>query len=109
MAYNRNWLSNNFCDIFELETGTKPNEDEKKCLNKLLDTTTESEGKELYYLAIYRLKRWYPKIIVYYFLLCSYKKYFKQNKAPHSLYLLSNKFAINTLNLAIKAYCRIND
>lgn len=107
--YNKNWIADDFFHIFEQETGAKPSTEEKEYIEKLLDIKKESKGKEIYYLSIYQLKRWYPKIIVYFFILLSFKIYFKQTKAPKSLYLLSNKFAKYTLQQSIKAYCKLKD
>lgn len=109
MANKQNWLFKDFCIIFEEKTGTQPNHEEKLYISKFFDINIQSKGKEIYYLSVFRLKRCYPKVFVYYLILWRYKQYFKRTNAPKSLCLLASDFAKYTLNQAIKAYCRLGD
>jgi len=108
MSY-KNWLFDHYSKIFKDSTGTYPNDMEKEFLKKFLNIAEESKGKEIYYMSIYMLKRWYPKFFVFIFISYSIKKYFIKTNAPESLILLNKEFAKYTLNSAIKTYCKVGD
>ena len=107
--YSKNWIVSDYCKIFELETGAKPNNQEKDYLENFLNYSEESKSKEIFYLANYRLRRWYPIFIVHYLIVRSIKIHFIKTNAPDSLISLDKTFGKYTLNQVIKAYCKIKE
>lgn len=107
--YNKNWLLESYIEIFVNNTGSQPSEKEKEYLSQLLNISKETIGKQIYYTAIYRLKRWYPRFLVYILISITLKRYLIKTNAPESLIQLYKEFSKYTLNSAVKAYCKIGD
>jgi len=106
--YNKNWLYNEYVELFVNTTGSDPTKEEKDFLKKYFDTYDESGAKPIYYMAIFRLKRGWNKFIVYFFIAKSLKKDFKNSKQT-ALATIYKVFAKKMLLDAIKAYCKISD
>lgn len=62
--------------------------------------------KKLFYNSIYRMKRWYPKIIVYILIYIEFYIYFKKNNASKDLLKAISIFSKLLLCDTTKGYCR---
>lgn len=111
MKYTSNsWLSKEYVNIFKDVTGVKKLEkDEEKFIVDFFDISSNSTAKEVYYNAIYRYKRGYPKFFILFFIKRAFKYEFKLQKAPESFIEISDKFAKKMAFDAMKFYCRISD
>jgi hypothetical protein len=103
------WLFEDYKKIFETITGSKLTNDETEFLKKYFDPYSNfAPGKHLYYLSIFRLKRFYPRFVVHY--LIKKKLYTDFAKAEqYSLKSIHKDFAKHFLNEVTKAYCKFSD
>jgi hypothetical protein len=105
-----NWIYRDFKNIFIKKTGvTMLEDDELIFLSKFTDVEKDSPNKIIYYNALFRFKRWYPKKIVYYLVFLEYIYVFYKNKAPKSIKKLVKDFAFYTYFSALKAYSKNSD
>lgn len=107
--YDSLWLYKKHKLLFEDSTGANLTNAENNALKTFFDTEKSSPGKEIYYMAILRIKRSWPIFLVYLFICFSLKKKFNQDESLQTLAPLNKIFAKNMLNDAIKAYCKIGD
>lgn len=107
--YHKKWLYDEYKQLYIDITGSKPLEDEDKFLKEYFDPFNDYGAKEIYYMAIFRLKRGWYKTLVYLLLIRAIKKDFQKNENTNTLVLLHKDFAKKMLNDAIKAYCKISD
>lgn len=111
MSYinNKNWLSKEYINLYFNTVGTNPTGDEMEFLKDFFDPYNDNEAKQIYYIAIFRLKRGWYKIFVYIFIKIALKKAFKKHEEIDTLIAIHKKFAKKMLNDAIKTYCKISD
>lgn len=107
--YDKNWLHKEYQELFLDTTGTEATKQEKEFIKKYFNPYKEDGSKYIYYEAIFRLKRGWPKFAVFYLIKQSFKKEFIKHEELESLILLHKVFAEKMLNDAIKAYCKISD
>jgi len=100
--YNKNWLYPEYKQLFEEFTGTEPTEEEKIFLQQYFNPYEENGGKNIYYMAVFRLKRGWYKALVYFFICKSLKKDFKKAENMQTLVKLHKVFAKRMLENAIK-------
>lgn len=104
------WLYKDYESLFEYITGSKLTSEESVFLKSYFNTQDNfSKGKRLYYLSVFRLKRLYPRFLVYYLIKKTFKEDFSQNKNLHALVLVHQHFAKYMLNEAVKAYCKLSN
>lgn len=107
--HSKNWLYEEYKALYESTTGSKPLDNEKDFLRDFFDPYNEGGAKNIYYMAIFRLKRGWYRSLVLYFIKMALKKEFKKDENLKTLVSLHNIFAKKMLNDAIKAYCKISD
>ncbi len=108
--YNNDWLYQDACDEYKRTAGIdKLEDDEKVFLKNFYDTKNDSQSKNIYYNAVFKLKRNNPKFFVSWCIKRTIKRYFIKQKAPKGLINASDIFAQKMLFDAIKQYCRISD
>lgn len=107
--YSKNWLYEEYKALYESTTGSKPLDHEKNFLRAFFDPYNEGGAKNIYYMAIFRLKRGWYRSLVFFFIKRALKKEFKKDENLKTLVSLYNVFAKKMLNDAIKAYCKISD
>ncbi len=103
------WLVEDYKTIFENKTGSKLTKEEAEFLKNYFDPYSNfAIGKQLYYISIFRLKRFYPRFMVYFFIKKTLRDDFA-NAGFKSLASLHVDFAKYLLNEAIKSYCKFSD
>jgi len=107
--YHKNWLYDEYLQLFLDTTGAKLTVDEKNSLKNYFNTYAEGGAKSIYYMAIFRLKRGWYKFLVYLLISRALKKDFQKDESMNTLVPLHKIFAEKMLNDAIKAYCKITD
>ena len=107
--YNKNWLYDEYAELFLDATGAEPTAAEEESLKSYFNTYTEGGAKPIYYMAIFRLKRGWYKFLVYLLISRALKKEFQKDESLTTLVTLHKIFAKKMLNDAIKAYCKITD
>lgn len=103
------WLFEDYKKIFEDKTGsTLPNE-EAEFLKKYFNPYSNfAPGKHLYYLSVFRLKRFYPRFVVYFLIKMKLYKDFTAAEQD-SLKSLYEDFAKHFIHEVTKAYCKFSD
>ena len=91
--YNKNWLYDEYCSLFKEKTGSNIDDAEKVFMKNYFSVDNDSSIKDIYYLAVYRLKRGYPRWLVYFFVTMSLKSDFCKKNAPDSIQKLYKSFA----------------
>lgn len=104
--YNKNWLYENYRNLYSGVTGGELLKEEKDFLKIYFDPFNENGGKKVYYMAIFRLKRGWYVFFVYFLIARTLKKDFQKVENLASLHRV---FAKKMLNDAIKGYCKISD
>jgi hypothetical protein len=103
------WLYEDYRLLFENTTGSKLTKEESEFLKNYLNPLDNlSKGKCLYYLSVYRLKRFYPRFLVYILIKRTLRDDFSQENQD-SLVFMHEHFAKYMLNEAIKAYCKLSN
>jgi len=107
--YEHDWLYTKYKKVYENITGAGLSRGEKVSLHIFFNTQEDSLGKEIYYMAIYRLKRgWFP-YLVYLIIAHKLKRAFSAKENLNTFIPLHKIFAKSMLNDALKAYCKISD
>jgi len=110
MARTNNWLYENYKDEYIKQTGiTELEQDEKEFLSSMFNAYKETKEKEIYYDAVYKFKRGYPRFLIFFEINKNLKKAFIQHNAPISLVKAHKVFARRILIEAQKAYCKVSD
>lgn len=103
------WLYEEHRLLFENITGSKLTKEESEFLKNYFNPLDNlSKGKHLYYLSVYRLKRFYPRFLVYLMIKRAMKNDFASEKLD-ALVLVHDHFAKYMLNEAVKAFCKLSD
>lgn len=105
----RAWLYEEHRSLFENITGSKLTKEESEFLKSYFNPLDNlSKGKYLYYLSVYRLKRFYPRFLVYLMIKKTLKNDFASENLD-SLVLVHDHFAKYMLNEVVKAFCKLSD
>ena len=70
------------------------------------DISTDSKSKDMLYDTVFRLKRWYPKFLILWFLKRDMKSYFEKSGASDNIKKVKNKYSELIFNHAYRMYCR---
>ncbi|MBE0514983.1 hypothetical protein [Sulfurimonas sp.] len=104
----RAWLYEEHRSLFENITGSKLTKEESEFLKSYFNPLDNlSKGKHLYYLSVYRLKRFYPRSLVYLMIKKTLKNDFASENLD-SLVLVHDHFAKHMLNEVVKAFCKLS-
>jgi len=107
--YNKSWLYQSMSKVFQAETGTKFTKEEQEYAYTMFSVSEDTAAKIVYYNAVYRFKRNYPKFLVSILIQYEFKKMLKETNAPDSIIAISSKLAQVSFFGALKAYCKISD
>ena len=101
------WIANEHIENLRL-IDVELDSETKHFIYELYDASKESAGKDLFYQAVYLLKRSFlPQIIIYWILIIKTKKAFREHASAKALIGLEKVFAKTTLQGAIKRYCKL--
>jgi len=110
MSYHhKNWLYEEYLKLFLIITEGKATEIEKGFLKVYFDPYKDGRAKFIYYEAVFRLKRGWPKFAVLYFIKRSFRQDFKAYEELKLPVICHKIFAEKMLFDAVKFYCKISD
>lgn len=89
----------------KFEEGTLNDKDFLYLLN-FTNVLEDSKSKDFLYQTVFRLKRWYPRFLIYFLLKIELKHYLKKSEASKNIQSLYKEYAKLIFNHAFRMYCR---
>ena len=110
MAYkkvSKNYIKNQYIKVFQDETGCENlTEEEDEFLSRFTDIEEVSQAKIIFFGAVLRFARFYPKFMIRFLARIELKKAFEIEKAPISFKKITNNLADIIFYQAMFYFCR---
>ena len=110
MAYkklHKNYIKNQYIKVFKIEMGVKRlTKEEDEFLSKFTRLQNDSPAKIIFFNVVDRFYRFYPKFLIRFLVRKDLKKAFKREKAPISIYKISDALAEDIFFKAMFYHCK---
>ena len=103
---SKNYIKNQYVLVYKNQTGVTKLTDKEDNFFTKFTKIDDSHARIIFFNAVYKLKRFYPKFIIYFCIHKELKKIFKKENAPNEIQKLSSFFAKDILMKSIIFYCQ---
>lgn len=104
---SKNYIKNQYIAVFKEEKGIKKlTKEEDEFLTVFTNIDDISPAKIIFFNAVYRIRKFYPKTIVCFLVHYSLKKAFKREDTPESICSISKALAEDICFKALFYYCK---